>query len=270
MRGLKSIFDFYLDASIHVALAVVSLYAVTVELSQLNYNGYLMAFIGFSTIVCYNFVKYGVEAEKYLIVSNSYHRIIQVFSFLCFLPIIYCGWHLDMPIWAAIVILTLLSGVYALPVLPQAKNLRSLGILKIFIVALVWMGFTVILPIMDNKIPFTWDVFIVSLQRFLLVLALILPFEIRDMKFDAPQVRTIPQRLGLEKTKRIGYTVLLLFFGFTFLKDEIGTVEIVTRFLVMVTVVFLLKYTKEKQSRYFASFWVEAVPIFWWLLLQVL
>jgi hypothetical protein len=145
--------------------------------------------------------------------------------------------------------------------------LRSLGGLKIFIVALVWAGATVILPIMASANHITWDVGVETLQRFILVLVLLMPFEIRDLKYDAPELKTIPQRFGITKTRSIAIFAALLFFLLTFLKKEISMMEVVGKGIFFLTLELVLLLTKREQSRYFASFWIEALPIFWWILM---
>lgn len=263
MKVLKSIFDFYLDASIHVALAVLSLAGVTFHLLGISSDIDLLGFIFFGVIVCYNFIKYGVEAYKYLIVSNAYHKIIQIFSFVSFGFAIYFLLQLDTKIWWATVILGLLSALYAVPFLPSAKNLRSLGGLKIYIVAFVWAGFTVLLPVLDTQMPIGWDFWVLFLQRVLLVLVLIIPFEIRDMQWDDKDLRTLPQVLGVRRTRNLGIVLAVVFFLLTFLKDEVHQVEIVMRLALMVVMIFVLIANEKMKSRYFVSFWVEAVPVFW-------
>lgn len=270
MRSLKLIFDFYLDASVHVALAVVSLMGVTFDLLEVPWDFYLMGFTFFGVIVCYNFIKYGVEAYKYLIVSNVYHKYIQVFSFLSFGFAVYFFLQLDHNIWVAIGLLGLVSTLYAVPLLPEAKNLRNLGGFKIYIVALVWVGFTVLLPIMDAQVPLDWDMWIWFLQRFILVVVLILPFEIRDLKWDDENLRTLPQVLGVKSTQQLGMVLVVLFFVLTFFKDDIHPYEIVMRLILGVVLVVVLRSHKNMQGRYFASFWVEGLPILWLSLFWVL
>ncbi|WP_418502178.1 hypothetical protein [Flagellimonas sp.] len=263
MKTLKSIFDFYLDASIHVALAVLSLAGVTFHLLGISSDIDLLGFIFFGVIVCYNFIKYGVEAYKYLIVSNAYHKIIQIFSFVSFGFALYFLLQLDAKIWWATVILGLLSALYAVPFLPSAKNLRSLGGLKIYIVAFVWAGFTVLLPVLDVQMPIGWDFWVLFLQRVLLVLVLIIPFEIRDMQWDDKDLRTLPQVLGVRRTQNLGIVLAVVFFLLTFLKDEVHQVEIVLRLALTLVLIFVLIANKKMTSRYFVSFWVEAIPVFW-------
>ena len=112
---LKKIFDFYLDASVHVALAVVSIYLLTTQLLNIPVNVAYAFFLGSSTIVCYNFMKYGVEAEKYLIVKNTYQRYIQFFSFFLFAVTCYTFLKLPQFLYAPILFLSLLSALYGIP-----------------------------------------------------------------------------------------------------------------------------------------------------------
>ena len=266
MRTLKAIFDFYLDASIHVAIAVISMAGVTFHLLGSSSDIDLMGFIFFSVIVCYNFIKYGVEAYKYLIVSNAYHKIIQLFSFVSFAFAVYFLLQLNRDIWIATTILGVLSALYAVPLLPSANNLRNLAGLKIYIVAFVWAGFSVLLPVLDAKMTLDWDFAVTFIQRMLLVLILILPFEIRDLQWDDKSLRTLPQVLGIKNATRLGIGLILIFFLMTFLKDEIHQNEIPLRLILSAVLVFILISKKRMQSKYFVMFWVEAIPIFWFSL----
>ncbi len=261
MRGIKRFFDFYLDASIHVASSVFVLYVATVKIIETSTNWQLSGFLFFGTIVCYNFIKYGVEAEKYVIVSNPYHRIIQIFSFLSFLLAAFFFWSLAAQLWLSIFILTCLSALYALPFLGTNKNLRSLGGLKIYLVALVWTGCTFYLPIQEAVLQFRNDFLILGIQRLLLVLLLLFPFEIRDLPFDAKDLRTLPQRIGIKKTKELGYLLLIGWFGLTFFRDGVTASEWSFRFLLGISLVFALLFAQTQRNKYYTLFWVEAIPI---------
>lgn len=270
MKLLKPIFDFYLDASIHVALAVLSLAGVSFLLMGARPDIKLLGFIFFSVIVAYNFIKYGVEAYKYLIVSKPYHKLIQAFSFLGFGLALLFLFDLDLELWWATGVLGLLSALYAVPLLPRAKNLRSLAGLKIFIVAFVWAGFTVLFPALDADLPLDRDFWVLFLQRFLLVLALIIPFEIRDLQWDDPRLRTLPQQWGVKNTRLFGMSICLLFFGLTFFRDGLYRGEIPLRLLLSLVLIWVLMDGRRFEKRYFTSFWVEAIPIFWFALFCLL
>ena len=224
-------------------------------------------FLFFGTIVGYNFIKYGVEAKKYLLVANSYHKNIQIFSFIAFFIAVYHAWFLNLEAKKCILVLVILTTLYALPVLPKARNLRSLGGFKIVVVAIVWAGATVHLPVLAASGELTWDVWIEGVQRFLFVLVLMVPFEIRDLDYDGPELRTLPQLIGFLRTKILGACGAFLFFWLLFLKDHISNIDALSKGFGLFIMGLLMLLTQRKQTTYFSSFWVEALPIFWLIFL---
>lgn len=269
MQILKRIFDFYLDASIHVAFAVFALTSITWITLDIPVNHNLSFFLFFGTVSCYNFIKYGVEAEKYILVANRYHKNIQFLSFVAFAFTMYHAYFLNLSVWFGIIVMLGLTGLYALPVLPNTRNLRSWAGFKIFIVALVWAVSTVILPFLTYDNFLMWDVWVEFFQRFVFVLILLIPFEIRDLKYDQPELRTLPQRFGVTRSKIIGSVLVLVFFFSTFLKDDIAISELMVKGVLFILMGWLMYLTSKNQSKYFASFWVESISIFWYVLMVI-
>ncbi len=267
MQGLRLFFRFYVKASIHVAFAVISLLYLTTEFINISLDKNLLYFIFFGTIPAYNMIKYGVEGEKYLFRKNATQRSIQIVSLLTLLISLYFGSFISFTTWKGVFILGILAGSYALPVFPKKRNLRNLGILKIIIVSLVWSGTTVLLPVLEANIEISWDVWIELLQRFLIILVLMIPFEIRDLNYDPEELHTIPQRIGIRNSRIAGILLCSLCFFVTFLKDDLITIEIFNKTLITLSMAVLMILMPKEQSRYFSSFWVEAFPIFWALLL---
>jgi len=270
MKLLKRFFNFYLDASIHVAFAICALLLISFQTFNIYTDYHLTFFLFFGSISCYNFIKYGVEAEKYFLVANQYHKSIQFFSIVTLLIALYHAHFLNYKVLIGVAVLICFAGLYALPVLPKSKNLRSWGGLKIFIVALVWSGATVVLPILSVNQEVVWDVGIEIFQRFLLVLILLVPFEVRDLAYDKIDLKTLPQRFGIAKTKFFGGIATLIFFFTTFLKDEISIEEQILKSAISIILAYVLFRTQRNQTKYFSSFWVEAIPILWYGLSLVL
>ncbi|WP_339657515.1 hypothetical protein [uncultured Maribacter sp.] len=266
---MSRIFDFYLDASIHVALAIVSLVHVTALTLNINVPQELYIFIFFGSIGCYNFVKYGVEAKKYILVASRYHKNIQLFSFGCLLISFYQLFFLSERVIVALFFLVAITGLYALPVLPRHKNFRSLSGLKILIVAMVWAGTTVILPVISQLGVISWNVKVETFQRFMLVLIVLVPFEIRDLKYDSVALKTLPQRVGVKATKLIGLGWSIIFFAVTFLKTDLDVINVVVKSILFVILLTVIFKTKLNQKKYFSSFWVESIPLLWWVLLMI-
>ena len=266
MSILKKLLDFYVNASIHVALAVYSFMRITELYVGLEYNEALDYFVFYGTITGYNFVKYFGIAKFHHRSLTQNLKIIQVFSFVCFVLFCYYGFQLSLETFILYASFGVLTVLYAIPFLSGfQKSLRSISYLKIIVVALVWAGVTVIIPIYDagNEV-FTTAVVLQSAQRFLLVCVLILPFDIRDLQFDEISLQTIPQKIGVSQTKKLGYVLLLFTLVLEFMVSP--NPEFRTLFLAMFFVMlFSVMRAKSKQSAYYCSVWVESIPIIWWL-----
>jgi len=159
-------------------------------------------------------------------------------------------------------ILGVITFLYAIPMgVKMPHNLRSIGGVKIYIIALVWAMATVVLPVLESQQTLVADHWVLVLQRTFFVIVLMLPFEIRDLDTDQLQLSTIPQKIGIPYTKIIGYAMLGDIILLEFFKLEFNQ----NRFLILVFSVallatFLAKSTK-KRTRYYSAFWVESVPI---------
>ncbi len=264
---VKKLFNFYINASIHVALSVYALVRITEHYFEIDYNQNLNYFTFFATISGYNFVKYAGVAKFYHKSLTNNLKIIQIFSFVCFCFLCYYAWLLPINALLYFIPLVLITILYIVPFLGGfQKSLRKVGYLKIFIVAIVWSLVTATIPMLVVENEFSSELILSSIQRVLVVLVLILPFEIRDMMLDLKDIKTLPQKIGIEQTKKVGFALLLFALVFEFLITD----SLITRnvFLaVSFVMLFFLMRSKENQSTYYSSFWVESIPIFWWILL---
>lgn len=273
MQVLKNIFNFYIDASIHVALSVFALTWITGIEFGISYDETVLFFNFFATITGYNFVKYfGLAKFHHRSLANRL-RVIQIFSFICFIALCYYAFMLETKTWLFILFLGIITFFYAIPFLPRKvfvdsnQNLREISGLKIYVIALVWCAVTVFIPVIDYEIAITTDVFLTALQRFVFVLVLMIPFEIRDLQYDSLKLSTVPQRIGIPKTKFIGFFLLLVFFFLELFKDQTSYRNVfVLGIFTLITLLFML-LTKKNQSKYYSSFFVEGLPVLWLILL---
>ena len=144
---------------------------------------------------------------------------------------------------------------------------RSVSGLKVYVIALVWSGVTVFLPLINNDIPIDTDVILTGIQRFVFIIALMLPFEIRDLQYDNLKLGTIPQRIGIKNTKVMGLLLLICFLALEFFKENLAlNFKLVSIVIVLVTMLFVLFSTKE-QGKYYSSFFVEGIAVLWLLVL---
>ena len=114
------------------------------------------------------------------------------------------------------------------------------------------------------------DVLLEFGQRYLLVLILLLPFEIRDLVHDQSQLGTIPQRIGVRTTRILGILLLVPFVGIEITQEISSTASLFAALCTAILAGFLILRSEEDQSEFYASFWVEGVPMVWLVVLVVL
>ena len=276
MRVFKLALDFYINSSIHVALAIYALSWLTLLQFGLDYDENVLCFIFFSSITGYNFVKYFGLAKFHHRSLASWLKMIQIFSLICFIILCYFAFKLELKTLIYVGGFGLATFLYAIPLIPKKifldhqKNLRSISGLKIYVIALVWSGVTVFLPLVNANYEFTNDVIIVAIKRFLFVLVLMLPFEIRDLKYDSLKLATIPQKIGVTYTKIVGVVLLVVFFFLEFLKANLDQQQLTALLLITVITLIFLVFTRKRQTMYYSSLWVESLPVIWLILLLLL
>lgn len=182
--------------------------------------------------------------------------IINIFGGLFSMVLIFLNHHeLRIVKWIVIVVLGLLYNSDFLD-----KFIRNIPLLKVFYVGLTWalINSWLILP------AFHWPIFMISL---LYITALVLPFDIRDMKED--NITTFPRLIGVQATKYLAYLFIFLAMvtAIHFLKPTFAFAFFMTG---LITYFFVYFSENSNRESYF-SFWVEtcsAIPFLIVLLLQ--
>jgi hypothetical protein len=265
MNFLKQLLAFYINSSIHVALSCFALVNITYLTVNIPLDNSVACFAFFGTIVGYNFVKFDALARANKNKMRSQLKVITLFSFASLLLVIFYFFKLQNTTKISATLFLVLTILYTLPFFPNTKNARNWAGLKIYIVAICWVGITVYLPILNSGISFQDSFYIIVLQRFLLIFSIILIFEIIDLKTDDPHLKTVPQQIGVKSTKNLGFFLLIGFcvLGF-FNRNGNGNIQFLELLLNMVIAIFLY-FANENRSKYYTSFWVESIPLFWWL-----
>jgi len=262
LKMLRRFFEFYINASIHVALAVIALVCVTYKELGYPLTTDVLGYVFFGTISAYNFVKYAKAAGLHHRSLTTSMRAIQMTSILSTLALFYFAFQVSITVIYASTFLAAVTFLYAIPVVFQ-KNLRTFSGIKIFLVALVWAGATVLIPWANASAALTSDVWLSFAQRFLIVMAYTLPFEIRDLPYDAPSLRTFPQQFGIKKVKIMGVLLLLIALLLEGFKDDVMLPHFLSLGMLTGVITLLLWRASTNQSRFYASFWVESAPFVW-------
>lgn len=270
MQLLKKLLDFYINGSIHVAVAVFALVQMTFHFFHIPFDGAMSAFAFCGTIVGYNFVKYdALTRTKKLKMSGQLKAIVGL-SALALGGTLYSFLLLQRQTQLLSLAFLGLTMLYTLPVFPKLGNARNWAGVKIYIVAFCWAGITMFLPVLNAGLGLSQDVFLKFGQRFLLVIILIIIFEIIDLKHDDTALQTVPQRLGVQRTKWLNLFLLLPFYGLEFFKSDFQTIQLWINLILVVVIALFTLFSSPKRSDYYTSFWVESIPVFWWFLVLVL
>ncbi len=126
--------------------------------------------------------------------------------------------------------LALISIGYTVPVGYKSRKvrpLRSVPLLKVFLIAYVWAVVTALFPLMDTGLQ-VWahQALLLFARRFLFILALALLFDIRDYTYDrSTNTLTFPGLMGVRNTKLLSLVLLLLYVIIS-VSTETGPVQI--------------------------------------------
>ncbi len=178
----------------------------------------LLLIVGFSTMACYVLARLAALEEMNQMFRKPQNRS-RLFYLLCALMLttsiacFYLFWQLKTSIQMVLMASGVITVLYTLPLIPSKngwKKLRDIGMLKIFLIAIIWTISTAILPILQSNASFnnprTW---LIILEKLLFIFAITLPFDIRDMDYDqSRKLKTIPLLIGVENTLQLSYICL--------------------------------------------------------------
>lgn len=272
MNYLKNVFQFYIYSNIHVSIAVYSLLIITGVYFEVNTSKSAL-FVSLATFVAYNwirFLKYNSKNLKQALHVWFGHnkRYIFFLNLVAIVALIIVAKEFKTSSFLTVLPFAILTFFYMLPGNGFNKSifsLRSLPSFKIFCIAVSWSGLAVLFPLVEASIEIELKELLFFIQQCLFVLVLTLPFDIRDMSYDKKELKTLPQVLGVPKTKLFGLILAVLsstIGSFLFEGFLLYTLVVIVALLIL----FLVKSTKQ-QTEYYAAFWVEGIPIIWMLLL---
>lgn len=227
---------------------------------DLSWQYPLFIFVFCATVVTYNFIRYFPLSEA----SATLRRAIFIFSLLASIGLCISATKLTLQTLLLASFLGVLSFSYVMPNNRFFKGLRQLPYLKSFVVVGCWASVVVLLPLTNYQRQLSTSAVVVWIQMALWTFATMIPFEIRDICGDSDRMKTIPQIFGVKGAKMIGTFSLIAVVKLSyFLINEIEDMTPTVLTAAIATV--LLRKSNEEQSPYFASFWVESLPMVWLL-----
>lgn len=173
------------------------------------------------------------------------------------------------------------SLAYAMPLFPVKGRwirLRDFPFLKIFLIAAVWVYLSVFIPLLFSNIPVVamlevipFDMLCWGFELFLLIVALTIPFDIRDLPYEEGKVKTIPGVMGWRNAQLLAMVLLFPALGLRVLGNAAADSFLNPGFFAALlwygcAATMLLK-TNPSRGEYFYSFGMDGLFVLYALLL---
>ncbi len=272
MSWLNKIGRFIVYSNIYVSVATAALVKVSELL--LDIEGWTVAgFLFFSTLFAYNFQRL-YKQVGHIREKSDYHLWIHrnrigliILTSVSALLVLFFALQLNIYVWLCLVPLGIISLLYPVHLFKRngkKYRLRDIPGIKLFLIALVWAFATVYISALNNFAIIERRVYLLLVQRFLFVLAITIPFDIRDVNFDREILHTLPQTFGVIKARNIALLAILL-FGLTsvaqYLYADVNLYQFAALLLTTVVTAILIQKSTPNRPNYYYTIFMEGTSI---------
>ena len=188
-----------------------------------------------------------VKSNKKMIQSMT--AISALISILVVLPLI--SLYRDFTIFYLFSLVAFVAVFYVIKI--RSINLREIPWIKIHLIALTWVIVLIVFPALRFEIVFPKTFILLCAAHYSYVLAVTIPFDIRDLKYDKPTQRTIPQVFGILGSKIISISLLLIFSAIMIFLVEPLSMSPVFYLAVVVQMVFVAFMNPDRSDLYCAG-----------------
>jgi hypothetical protein len=187
---------------------------------SISVDYYLLGFIFSSTFLTYNFQRFVkvengqlIKGPRYLWMRKHFFFFKLSLYFSVFL-VFFFFLHLHKSTYSVICFSGIVSLFYVakIPIKRGGTNLRDIPGLKIFLIGIVWMLTAVYIPALQADLTIDFRTHLWALASYFYIIAITIPFDIRDVELDEANKKTIPQFLGLRRAKQIGIGLIIFYF----------------------------------------------------------
>lgn len=213
-------------------------------------------FVCFGTLFIYNFqrlfkIKIAGEKTPWLVWVKDNSRLLLALSISSGMLSLICLYLLEPKRLLPLLILgtSIVVGLFYV-IRIRGYNMRGIPFLKIHLIAFTWSLLVSVFSLLNAELDL--PVVSVFFAHYLYVLAVTIPFDIRDLKYDAPEMKTLPQILGVNGSKLVAVAALV---GYVFLAQSFFP-ELSLKYsfwIVMSITVVLIINTKETSSDWYCA-----------------
>lgn len=216
MKFIINFIKFLVYSNIWIGLGAAAFTWQFYLINHLNENWRVIGFAFFATVLTYTFqrfikIKNRAKGGNRLIWMKKNRSLVIAIMATAALGCFYTLYFFVPAAYFVLPISGLLSLFYIVKLPGRTKkSLRDIPSLKIFLIGLVWAATSTFLPyfnLVETDLEWPWLFFITN---FLFVIAITIPFDIRDLEYDEAEKKTIPQLVGEQKALWISVVLLLI------------------------------------------------------------
>lgn len=257
----------FVYANIWVGLSVASLSALSFVSFDYWSRDYILLSL-FSTIAFYGYARWAelketdLTPEQHIAAWTANNKRLLLFITIVTAALAGAFWF-DLPTWPKWLFVgaSALSSLYTVPAVFNKKGVRYLAGFKLIHIAGVWTIVTLTIPAVMANQEISTNLILHHLERFAFIIAITIPFDIRDARTDSTDLLTLPMWLGVNGARNlalsaIAFVILLqLYPGYNV--QGIPWSEIIIYLLGG----YLIHRSDEDLPDMYFSFLIEGLPI---------
>jgi 4-hydroxybenzoate polyprenyltransferase len=138
-------------------------------------------------------------------------------------------------------------------------SIRRIPYFKVFIVAFTWSAITILPQLVDSRIymaetNWKWLLF----ERFFFILSITLMFDVRDMLNDPKNLHTIPQNIGINRSKWLS-VIFITIASLGLFHLNLNTYQLGAVLLIYLLAVILIYYSKPGKDDIYFTGWFDGI-----------
>jgi 4-hydroxybenzoate polyprenyltransferase len=264
-------------SNLWVALSVAALTWLSGFLLESQNWSYIL-FTFFSTLGFYSYSRFYSGAtlskneSKVTRWQNNKSWVLVCIIFISTAISVYLALSFSTEAIVMLAVAAFISLIYPLPyILGRWPGIRHIAGLKLFIIALVWTTVTFVVPAIHTE--WNHQTWILAVQRFFIITAITIPFDVRDQKIDHPDIATLPMVIGSKKALLAAVLMILgveLSILIQYFLHHYYTGLITFGLIIGLEIMMVLihkSYPVKNDLHY--SFWLEGTPIYLALLVYL-
>lgn len=266
-NGIGKILFWLGDVNIFIAIAAGSATLATYAFHSYPPDFNLVGFIFFATLFTYNLQRRAGNLES----TETNHRAKTIFLFTGLIGMIPFMLRLTFIELLGLAIAGGVSIGYAVPCIRfrgRWYTIREIPYMKLWVIVLAWILSTCVVPLVDivniHSIDDQFSTVLFIIQQGAFIVALTIPFDIRDLKVDEHHYRTLPMIVGVNRSVKIARNAMIIAFVAAFFNYLIGFFafpEMMVQLGISLIGVFLVRYGRIGRKELYYSIFLDGMII---------